>query len=302
MHKLLYKVLYLLLFLFWGVAGTAFASQSVAIVGDVESKLFKRVTRHLNTIDSLHRFHFLSADKFHEKTTGYYAVISIGSSSSITIQETASEVLPIIYLLVDYNDCVLLKNSWSSNDKPSSCLTYNQSPDLIKQFLASAFNQKRRLFLGYSSVNSPYGKLLTKAFSGYEINRPVLDKKSRLDLNRFRHSLTKTDIFLALPDKRLFNSNQVQSILINTYSQKIPLIGFPSSFSKAGAVPSLYTDLPALVDQTLSQLDNLLQKSTSELSIIFPSSVSISINNRVARSLGVQPPDDKTILPTGTLW
>ena len=100
--------------------------------------------------------------------------------------------------------------------------------------------------------------------------------------------LDRIDVLLALPDVKIHNRRNVSSILLTTYRNRIPLIGFSSAYVKAGALAAIYSTPENIGDQLAELTVQLLTADGIMQQVIYPKYFSLSINSRVARSLGLQ--------------
>ncbi|MDO6388095.1 ABC transporter substrate-binding protein [Uliginosibacterium sp. 31-12] len=93
-------------------------------------------------------------------------------------------------------------------------------------------------------------------------------------------------VLLATPDSSIFNAHTLPGILLGAFRRKVPVIGFSAAYVSAGAVLSLYSSPEQLASQCADIARNLLNGSTA-LPAQYPRQFSIGINDRVARSLGL---------------
>lgn len=106
--------------------------------------------------------------------------------------------------------------------------------------------------------------------------------------------LESADVLLALPDPMVYNNRTIFSVLLSTYRNRVPVIGYSEAIVKAGAVAAVYTstqdvgiELAQLTQQLLTNVVNRLPPPH------FPSRADIAVNWQVARSLGMTiPPID----------
>jgi ABC-type uncharacterized transport system substrate-binding protein len=75
---------------------------------------------------------------------------------------------------------------------------------------------------------------------------------------------------------------------LTTYRNRIPLIGFSAAYVKAGALAAIYSTPENIADQLAELTAQSLSAAGAVKQIISPKYFSVSINSRVARSLGVQ--------------
>lgn len=100
--------------------------------------------------------------------------------------------------------------------------------------------------------------------------------------------IRNSDLFIAIPDQGVFNRNVAKWALYLSYQQKVPIIGFSSSYTRAGALASLFS-APADVGSDGSDwIQHYLQHPDSHRNgEQWPGHFSVEINPSVARILGV---------------
>ncbi|MCP4187399.1 MAG: hypothetical protein GY763_07335 [Gammaproteobacteria bacterium] len=121
------------------------------------------------------------------------------------------------------------------------------------------------------------------------------DKPESL-LRTIRQLKSQSDALLILPDQNLFNRNTLKGVLLTSYRNRIPVISYSPAHVKSGALASIYSspeDIGHHLADLLSQyLRNKLKPGqTPQLARYF----SISINSRVAYSLGLRLPKESDI-------
>ncbi len=104
--------------------------------------------------------------------------------------------------------------------------------------------------------------------------------------------LENADSIIALPDPIVFNLRTTRNILLSTYRKRTPVIGFSKSYAKAGALAAIYS-MPELIGKQIGEYISQLAKQFSLENGVKPLTrtsakyFSISVNNRVSRSLGL---------------
>ena len=111
-------------------------------------------------------------------------------------------------------------------------------------------------------------------------------------INSLSHALGNSDVIVALYDPIIFNLRTTRSILLSTYRKRVPLIGFSKSYVKAGALAAIYSTPENIGKQTGEIIATISNKSAlNNKSFPLPrldsKYFSISVNNRVSRSLGL---------------
>lgn len=98
--------------------------------------------------------------------------------------------------------------------------------------------------------------------------------------------LGEADVLLALPDPAVFNGTTISNILLTTYRQQLPVIGFSAAYTHAGAVLALYSTPAQIGSQAAEMLRGAL--TTGLLAPPqYPRDFLVSTNPHVARSLGL---------------
>lgn len=115
-------------------------------------------------------------------------------------------------------------------------------------------------------------------------------------LPSIRNLVSESEAILAIPDPAIYNRDTIQSILLTTYRQQIPLFGFSSSYVKAGALAAVYSE-PEQIGQ---QLAETIMRLPAERPTLPPPQApryfSVATNPQVARSLGIHLEDEAILL------
>ena len=105
--------------------------------------------------------------------------------------------------------------------------------------------------------------------------------------------LSEAELLLALPDPLVFNRNTAQSIFLTSYRYRDPVLGYSRSLTRAGALLSLHSSPAQIGRQAAEWVSTALNAAEVKLpAAAYPSYFSISINEQVARSLGVALPPE----------
>lgn len=107
--------------------------------------------------------------------------------------------------------------------------------------------------------------------------------------------LPEADLLLALPDAAVFNAGTIQMILLSTYRHQRPLIGFSASYTRAGAILSLFSTPRQIGAQAADMLRAALASGRLPPPQ-YPREFQIAANPHVARSLGLRLENEDTLL------
>jgi putative ABC transport system substrate-binding protein len=98
--------------------------------------------------------------------------------------------------------------------------------------------------------------------------------------------LLRSDVLLALPDAEIYNTATIRNILLATYRDKVPLIGFSPGYVKAGALCAVFSTPEQIAAQSLSII--LEYAETGALPAAqYTKEFEVSVNEQVAHSLGL---------------
>lgn len=100
--------------------------------------------------------------------------------------------------------------------------------------------------------------------------------------------LPMVDLFLAVPDPLVFSSATAHSLFLTSYRYRTPVMGYSRSMTRAGALLSLHASPAQIGLQAAETAVAALQGATVRLPPpAFPAYFSVSVNDKVGRSLGV---------------
>jgi ABC-type uncharacterized transport system substrate-binding protein len=105
--------------------------------------------------------------------------------------------------------------------------------------------------------------------------------------------LSGADVLLAVPDPGVFNPNTAQSLFLTSYRYRVPVLGYSRSLTRAGALLSLHSSPAQIGRQTAEWVGSALREPTLRLPPPgHPAYSSVSVNEQVARSLGLTVPSE----------
>lgn len=109
-----------------------------------------------------------------------------------------------------------------------------------------------------------------------------------------QRALADADALLAVADPAVFNSTTVSNVLMASYRAKLGVFAFSPAYVKAGAVAALYST-PVQIGTQAADAVRVLLRGGSVAPVQYPTDFSVSVNEHVARSLGVSI-DETTLL------
>lgn len=98
--------------------------------------------------------------------------------------------------------------------------------------------------------------------------------------------LPDIDVLLVMPSLALIEPTDARLLLLGSYRQRVPLIGPDAAFVESGSLASTYPSQAALIETTLSMLEQWMAEQ--RLPPPRYAAPTVLINQHVARSYGVQ--------------
>lgn len=109
--------------------------------------------------------------------------------------------------------------------------------------------------------------------------------------------LERAEVLVALPDPAIFNRNSLQAILLTTYRGGVPVLGFSQAYVRAGALAAVHSTAGQIGTQAGEWIATLAASGNWQLGAPrYPSYYSVAVNAQVAQTLGINVPDEGTLL------
>jgi ABC-type uncharacterized transport system substrate-binding protein len=105
--------------------------------------------------------------------------------------------------------------------------------------------------------------------------------------NGLKKILDESDLLLALADPQIYNSNSIQNILLASFRAQVPMLAFSPAYVRAGALMAVYST-PEQIGQQAGLLARGVLQGQPLGAPQYPLQFEISVNEHVARSLGLQ--------------
>lgn len=119
----------------------------------------------------------------------------------------------------------------------------------------------------------------------FELNERSVISASNLH-SALQELLISSDVLLAMPDAEIYNTSTIRNILLATYRNKVPLIGFSPGYVKAGALCAVYSTPEQIAAQSLGIIQEYAEKHVLPAAQ-YAKAFEVSVNEQVARSLGI---------------
>ena len=298
-RRMSYKMLWFVMVLF--MAGHALASSptKIAFVGNTQSetqqRLIEKTLKHLksNNVDVAFKSLSIRTDTHLINNDGDYdLLIPIGSDATKKLLEKGINTpqLSIFTPSMPYNKMVI------DDDTQHSAIFFNQPASRYLALIKNITSLSGTVSLIYSDYSeSFYNQLFAAA---QKQNVTVIEKKISNPDDIYKaldEILEQSDVLLALPDPTIYNRRSIKTIFLTSYQRGIPIIGFSESYTKAGAIGSIHSNLDDVALQLSEAIIYFTENSYTLPEKAYPRYFRISSNTKVARSLGITLDDNDEI-------
>ena len=99
--------------------------------------------------------------------------------------------------------------------------------------------------------------------------------------------LDGTDLLLAVPSPQVYNNNTIQNILLTSFRTHVPMVAFSPAYVRAGALLAVHVTPLQIGVQAAQITRSVLEGKALPASGVYSSDFQISVNEHVARSLGL---------------
>lgn len=99
--------------------------------------------------------------------------------------------------------------------------------------------------------------------------------------------LEEVDLLLAIADPQIYNSNNIQNILLTSFRAQIPMVAFSPTYVRAGALLAVYSTPTQIGQQAGAMARGFILGRPLGLPQ-YPQDFEVSVNEYVARSLGLR--------------
>ncbi len=218
-------------------------------------------------------------------------VVTIGTSAARQVQGQDTPV-PVLNTLIPretYNLIRGISGTQSASDPKHSVIFIDQPLSRQIRLVRIALPKFKRVGV----ILGPHSRKLKKdvqhagRLGGANLFIEEVNSEKEL-VSSLSKLLDSVDIVLAIPDKRVFNRRTARNLLLISYRQKVPLMGYSKAYVNAGALLAVYST-PRELGQHIAETI-LLTATTRQWRLPpaqFPRYYSVAVNERVARSLGI---------------
>ena len=114
--------------------------------------------------------------------------------------------------------------------------------------------------------------------------------------NVLKELLPNVDVLLLLPDPLVVNRNSIQNLMLSTYRQRIPAVGYSRDLVDAGALAAVFSTPQQIGAQIAETVQRMLPGKVWELPApAYPKYFTVKINPSVARALDIAVPSEAAL-------
>jgi len=230
----------------------------------------------------------LDLEQFSDQPVNKYKlVIAVGSRASSALTKLDTNV-PILCVMVPKSIFKSLQSSFTGRNV-ISVIYIDQPESRILDLINVALPDVKNVGMLVSDV----AQLRSKSLVSQADNKSLKLETGHVDTTEnivsvLNSVLDKSDVLLTLPDPVVLNNKTVQSVLLTAYIHKTPVVSYSPAYVRAGALLAVYSSPTELGRQIAEELVDMNKSGNWSLSKPeFPRYFSVSVNDRVARSLGI---------------
>lgn len=265
------------------------------VINGIES----RKTSRFNTIKTV------SPGSLNRQTiskSGAKIIIALGHKGAAAANSLKNNKLPIIFALLPKKSADNYLRCPSASCPQKRAALYLEQPwkrqlKMI-EILFPDFKNIAFLYSDFSSESAAELNALAQR-QNFKTFSDRIDKADQIAL-KSKRLFNEAALFIALPDPLIHNRLTIPQLLLGSYRQRVPVIGFSSSYVTAGAIASLYSSTGNFSKQLTEIVDQFFSYGRFTPAGIYPKYFEVRINYEVARSLNLRLSKEETV--KSRLW
>lgn len=298
----LFCVSFLILIFSLHIVKTAYAQEASVLIVNSSNKAFStRLIDNLNTelkrnnittkLKRINQHNNLS----NAEAQRHKLIIALGSAASKHIFEQHINT-PTLSLLISTQSLERLK-PLKKNQSPWAVIFLDQP--LHRQIIFSRFLLGSSKTIGF--LLGPYSgeqvALITDIARELSVNIAVenIDNDGIL-IPSIKSLINNSDMILSLPDPVTFNQKTIRGILLKSYRNNMPVIGYSKSYVKSGALAAVYSTAEQISQHASEITIDFINSREFRQRLNYPIYYSIATNIQVARTLGIKIKSDSELL------
>ncbi len=215
-----------------------------------------------------------------------FVALGVQAARQLAAQESR---VPVLCTLLPRNSFERMVRDLSRKPSPLLSALYLDQPfarqlDLIRL----ALPQARRVGVLWGPESQAQASALQAAAQARHLElASARVEPGELLFPSLKNVLENADVLLAVADAQVYNSSSIQNILLASYRARVPLIAFSPAYARAGALLAVYTTPAQIGRQAALMARDVLAGKALPAIPPYPLDFSVSVNEHVARSLGL---------------
>jgi hypothetical protein len=264
-------------------------AQQSAFFGKIQRQLAPHKNIRLQTLDAT------TVSTKQIKTFNHTLIISLDKQASKQLLSQATP-MPIWHALLTIADAHALLPclpQCGNVAQQHRFFVLDQHPSRQLQLIQKSMPRVKNIGVMYSAASALQVELIHAAAKDHALTvnaYPVDENSLRFKLEEIAQT---SDVILALADKSIYNASTLSQILLTTYRNKTPVIGFSKGFIKAGAITGVVSDFEQLAHHLAGVIVSYHKAPDARQNkLVFPKYFQVLSNHNVAKSLNRQFPSD----------
>lgn len=265
----------------------AYSQERVLAVMSSNGKIYQKFYSHLEK--NLHKNIVITKASYsevnNETLSQYNVIVSMGYKAAKTVSKHKTNG-NIVYSLIPDDEALQRKIPC----KKTICykIYINQPVNRYIKLFKILFPEGKNLVLASTNTNSKISQRVKSASKNNGIIYKEISIQKNKNISRmFINELTSNDVLLALPNPNIYNANNAKNIILSSYHANVPIIAYSKSFTKAGALLSLYSSIDDIAEKTANIVNTIIKDGPQKQKEYYPDNFTIEINSSVARSLNI---------------
>jgi len=279
---------------------TSDKKQNILIIHQTNNRVSQELVTQLKSNKNLANYNIHHAGWNGEATNletinRQQLIIAIGSKTTKSLLDAniSAPILSILmpeHLAKSFQKLYNTKGNWSS-------LVIDQPLERKFHLITAIMGKNKKTGVLLGSYTKDLEKPLKRAARETRQSITIEHINNPEEIPRSLNTLNNTvNILLTLPDPVIYNKNTIRGILLSTYREKLPIIGFSKAYVKAGAIAAVYSKPEQISKQTAVITNNFLKNNFFSQNIYQPNDFSVALNHKLAKSLGINIKSESEIL------
>jgi putative ABC transport system substrate-binding protein len=224
-------------------------------------------------------------------------LIAVGSNATRAALESTDTRIPVLCILLPKStyEAMLATAKVNSGQRRISAIYLDQplsrQLDLVRQALPKS--NRLGVVLGPESSRDAERLQILSEARGLTLTLERAQRDTAL-YPALQRTLADTDVLLALPDPYVINPETAQNVLLTSFRQRVPVIGFSAAYVRAGALAAVFSS-PAQIGMEAGEIARQVSRGQLLGAAKYPRYFSVTINRQVSNSLNLSLEDETTL-------